>query len=198
MGSSLTRPPFVGSTPVRNYHAEIELSRVVLRTRYPSLSSCNICCEGGCEANDGRCCKCKVNEECHCISSTAGTELNFFENSGLRVDAARGSWDMFASMEEVDLPLIGNAFHARHPSTAAPTSDDSLYLREVVMQLVIICLFSYCGRRHFWQRSAPSKVARDVKAISDVALVSRSWNWMICARFWQRGIQCFFREGRGT
>lgn len=68
---SLDCPPFVGSIPVRNYHAGIELSRVVLRTRYPSLSSCNICCEGGYEANDGRCCKCKLKKECHCISSTA-------------------------------------------------------------------------------------------------------------------------------
>lgn len=182
MGSSLTCPPFVDSIPVRNYHAEIELSRVVLRTRYPSLSSCNTCCEGGYEANDGRCCKCKLKKECHCISSAAGTELNFFESSGLRMDAGRGIWDVFASAE-VDLPLIGNAFHARHLSTAAPTSGDGLYLSEVVMQLVIICLFSYYGRPPaLWQRSTPSKVARDVKAISDVALVSRSWNWMICAR----------------
>lgn len=64
------------------------------------------------------------------------------------MDAGRGIWDVFASAE-VDLPLIGNAFHARHLSTAAPTSGNGLYLSEVVMQLVIICLFSYYGRRHF-------------------------------------------------
>jgi hypothetical protein len=64
---------------------------------------------------------------------------------------------MFASTEKVDLPHIENAFHARHPSTAAPTSDDSLYLREVVMQLVIICLFSYYGRRHFGRDLHPQR-----------------------------------------
>jgi hypothetical protein len=64
------------------------------------LSSCHSCCEGGYEANDSRCCKCKLQEEYHCISSAAGTELIFFESSG------RGSWDMFASTEKVDLPLI--------------------------------------------------------------------------------------------
>jgi hypothetical protein len=109
---------------------------------------------------------------------------------------------MFASTEKVNLPHIENAFHARHPSTAAPTSDDSLYLREVVMQLVIICLFSYYSRRHFGRDlhlKGGTRCAghfrcftgQPLLGLDDLCSVLASWNSMLLPRrSWNMRFDC--------